>query len=139
MEAGGIGVLVARFRDLPSRRVFRDKDPRGWDEFLRILAEHSALASAHLIRGVITRRQPIFELEAELRALRVPTLVMAGDQDEPVIEPSLFMRRVIPHAGLVLIPKSGHTINLEEPGLFNLHVSEFLTAVENGRWGSWAG
>ena len=67
----------------------------------------------------------------------MPTLVMVGDQDEPCIEPGLFMRRHIPHAGLVTLPMSGHTINIEEPALFNLHVSEFLTAVENGRWGTW--
>jgi hypothetical protein len=26
---------------------------------------------------------------------------------------------------------------IEEPALFNQHVAEFLTAVENGRWGTW--
>jgi pimeloyl-ACP methyl ester carboxylesterase len=45
--------------------------------------------------------------------------------------------RYIPHAGLVMLPMTGHTANIEEPALFNLHVSEFLAAVENGRWGSW--
>ena len=32
---------------------------------------------------------------------------------------------------------TGHTANIEEPALFNLHVAEFLAAVENGRWGPW--
>lgn len=35
------------------------------------------------------------------------------------------------------VPSCGHTVNIEEPTLFNLHVSEFLTAVENGRWAGW--
>ncbi|MBI1725975.1 MAG: hypothetical protein HYR50_01770 [Candidatus Rokubacteria bacterium] len=47
------------------------------------------------------------------------------------------MKRHIPHAGLVILPMTGHTANIEEPGLFNLHVAEFLAAVENGRWGTW--
>jgi pimeloyl-ACP methyl ester carboxylesterase len=67
----------------------------------------------------------------------VPSLVVVGDQDEPCLEPSLFMRRHIPHAGLVMLPMTGHTANIEEPALCNLHVSEFLAAVENGRWGPW--
>jgi len=129
---------VTRLGAIPTRQVFRAKDPRGWNEFLRYLGEHSALASAHLIRGVILRRKTIFELEPELRRLSIPTLVMVGDQDEPCLEPGLFMRRLIPHAGLVILPMSGHTINIEEPALFNLHAAEFLTAVENGRWGSWS-
>ena len=137
VERGGMATLVERFGAIATRQVFRAKDPRGWEEFLRYLDEHSAQASAHLIRGVITKRKTIFALEPELGRLHVPTLVMVGDQDEPCIEPGLFMRRHIPHAGLVTLPMSGHTINIEEPALFNLHVSEFLTAVENGRWGAW--
>jgi pimeloyl-ACP methyl ester carboxylesterase len=49
------------------------------------------------------------------------------------------MRGWMPHAGLVLFPACGHTPNLEEPSLFNLHVAEFLAAVEGGRWAGWPG
>ena len=37
---------------------------------------------------------------------------------------------------LVVLPNSGHTINLEEPDAFNRAVLEFLTQVEEGRWGA---
>lgn len=57
--------------------------------------------------------------------------------EEPCLELGLFMKRHIPHAGLVMLPMTGHTANIEEPGLFNLHIAEFLAAVENGRWGTW--
>ena len=40
-------------------------------------------------------------------------------------------------AGLVMLPMTGHTSNIEEPALFNLHVAEFLAAVEHGRGGTW--
>ncbi|MBI2198932.1 MAG: hypothetical protein HYU42_10105 [Candidatus Rokubacteria bacterium] len=36
-----------------------------------------------------------------------------------------------------ILPMSGHTTTIEEPGAFNLHVAEFLAAVEHGRWGTW--
>ena len=137
LEREGIEALVRNFETLATRRAFRHKDPRGWDEFIRYAREHDAMACAHLIRGVITKRKTIFELEAKLHALRVPTLVMTGDQDEPCIEPALFMRRHIPNAGLVVVPMTGHTVNIEEPALFNAIAGEFLTAVENGRWGTW--
>ena len=37
-------------------------------------------------------------------------------------------------AGLVILPQSGHTLNLEEPDLFNRVMLDFLTAVEAGKW-----
>ncbi|NIW23255.1 MAG: alpha/beta hydrolase, partial [Gammaproteobacteria bacterium] len=40
----------------------------------------------------------------------------------------------VPKSGLLVIPKTGHTLNLEEPALFNRNVSEFLAMVEEGRW-----
>ncbi len=59
---------------------------------------------------------------------------MTGDEDDPCLEPGIFMKRTIPTAGLVVLPKSGHTINLEEPDLFNRALLDFLTAVDAGRW-----
>ena len=138
LERDGLEALIRNFETLPTRRAFRHKDPRGWDEFLAQAREHDATACAQIIRGVILARRTIFELEHELHALRVPTLLMTGDQDAPCVEPALFMREHLPHAGLVVVPMTGHTVNSEEPALFNLHVAEFLTAVENGRWGTWS-
>ena len=84
------------------------------------------------------KRKTIFELETELKALRVPTLIVVGDRDAPCVEPSRVMRNWMPQAGLVIFPACGHTSNLEEPSLFNLHVAEFLAAVEGGRWAGWS-
>jgi hypothetical protein len=44
------------------------------------------------------------------------------------------MKRLIPCSGLVVLPQSGHTVNLEEPDLFNRAVLDFLTAVQAGKW-----
>jgi len=101
--------------------------------------EHSGPGSANTMRGVQMRRKTIYELGPEIERMTVPALIVVGDQDEPCLEPGLFMKRHLPNAGLVMLPMCGHTANIEEPALFNLHVSEFLAAVENGRWGPWRG
>jgi pimeloyl-ACP methyl ester carboxylesterase len=139
LERNGIASLVHHFEIVPNRASFKQKDPRGFAEFLRQVAEHDAQACAHLAREVLIKRKTVVELEAELKVLRVPTLIMAGDRDAPSIEPSVLMRGWMPHAGLIVFPRCGHTANLEEPGLFNLHVAEFLAAVERGRWAGWSG
>jgi pimeloyl-ACP methyl ester carboxylesterase len=66
--------------------------------------------------------------------LTVPTLIVAGDEDDACLEPALYMKRMISTAGLLIIPKSGHTINLEEPDVFNRHVLDFVGIVDAGRW-----
>lgn len=117
-----------------TRLPFKRKDPKGWAEFCEQFAQHSALGSALTFQGVQLRRPIIFALKEQLNQLRVPTLVLIGDEDEPCVDPAVFMRREIPSSGLVVIPQSGHTINLEEPALFNQAVLDFLRMVEAGRW-----
>ena len=80
------------------------------------------------------RRPNLYGLEADLAGLEAPLLVMAGDEDEPCLEPSLWLKRTVPMAGLVILPRSGHTLNLEEPALFNQFLREFLDTVEAGAW-----
>jgi hypothetical protein len=33
-----------------------------------------------------------------------------------------------------MVPQTGHSVNLEEPGMFNQVLLNFLTAVDTGRW-----
>jgi pimeloyl-ACP methyl ester carboxylesterase len=136
-EREGTVAKQRNFAEAPTRIGFAAKDPRGWQEFLRNVLDHSGLGSALTTRGVMMKRKTIFELEPELKRLQVPSLIIVGDQDEPCLEPGLFMKRHIPHAGLVVMPMTGHTANIEEPSLFNQTVAEFLASVENGRWGTW--
>jgi len=133
LERDGIAAAITNFETLPMRASFRRKDPRGFAEFLRYVSEHDAQACAHLEREVVCKRKTVFEVEAELRALRVPTLIVVGDQDTPCLQPSLTMRNFVPNAGLLIFPTCGHTVNIEEPALFNLHVAEFLAGVDSDR------
>ena len=128
-------VPVAKDYGTTNIRVqLRRKDPMGFETFARLLSEHSATGSALTYQGFVMNRPTVFELEDKLKSLRVPTLVMIGDEDEPCIEPGIFMKRTIPVSGLSCFPQSGHAINLEEPDLFNRTVLDFLTAVEAERW-----
>lgn len=120
---------------LGSTRVqLQNKDPRGWQEFVDQMARHSALGSANTLRGVQKQRPSLYDLVDEMKKIAVPALVMTGDEDDPCLEASILMKRAIPTAGLVMLPKTGHALNLEEPGLFNQMLDEFFHQVEAGRW-----
>ena len=132
-EIGAAG--VAEFYANGAYRVqFKEKDPRGWQEFKDTLAEHSAKGAAMTMRGVQKQRPSLYDLEDELKAMKVPTLIVNGDEDDWCLEPGLYLKRTIPAAGLWIVPKTGHTVNLEEPALFNAQLAEFFAMVEVGRW-----
>jgi pimeloyl-ACP methyl ester carboxylesterase len=130
----GAAEVAKRYAVGPARVQFQNKDPRGWAEFALQLAEHSSQGSALTMRGVQAERPSLYDLTDELRALTVPTLIVSGDEDEGCLEPSLMLKRTIPTAGLAVLPKTGHTCNLEEPDAFNRLLERFFADVENGAW-----
>ncbi len=134
-ESIGMAKTAERYALGPTRVQYQNKDPRGWREFAEHLAEHSAKGSANTMRGVQAERPSLYDLVDDMAKLAVPTLIISGDEDEPCLEPSLLMKRLIPSAGLVFLPLTGHAINLEEPDGFNRAVQEFFTAVEHDAWG----
>jgi pimeloyl-ACP methyl ester carboxylesterase len=117
----------------PTRVQFQNKDPRGWAEFARQLAGQSALGHALTMRGVQMRRASLYELVDDMKRIDVPALIVTGDEDDPCLEPALLMKRSISTAGLVVLPFSGHTINIEEPEAFNRTLFEFFMRVDGGR------
>ncbi len=114
--------------------MFEEKDPRGHAEFLAQLAEHATEGSAATMEGVQRERPSLWALEAGFRKLDLPTLIIAGDEDDPTLEPGLFLKRTIPGAVLLVMPKCGHTMNLEDPDAFNRAVLDFVTHVDAGTW-----
>jgi pimeloyl-ACP methyl ester carboxylesterase len=98
------------------------------------LGEHSALGSANTQIGVQAERPSLYDLVAEMRAMTTPTLILTGDEDWPCLAPGILMKREIPTAALAVMPNCGHTINLEDPDLFNRTVGDFITQVDAGRW-----
>jgi pimeloyl-ACP methyl ester carboxylesterase len=133
-ESLGIEAAANAYALGATRVQLQNKDPRGWEEFRRMLTEHSARGSALTLRGVQKRRPSLFDLVAQMRQIRVPTLIVTGDEDDPCIEASILMKRTISTAAMVMLPRSGHAINLEEPALFNQLVEQFFHQVESGRW-----
>jgi pimeloyl-ACP methyl ester carboxylesterase len=134
LETLSLAESATSYASGPTRVQLQNKDPRGWEEFRRMLAEHSPRGSALTLRGVQQRRPSLYELVDQMRRMTTPVLVMAGDEDEPCLEASIMMKRNIPTAGLAILSRTGHALNLEEPALFNAIVAEFFHQVELGRW-----
>lgn len=134
IRAEGMDKMAGVYGRGPTRLVFEEKDPRGHAEFLAQLAEHSTEGSAGTMAGVQRERPSLFDLADGFRRMELPTLIVAGDEDDPTLEPGLFLKRTIPTSALLVMPKCGHTMNLEDPDAFNRAVLDFVTHVDAGTW-----
>ena len=130
----GAAHFAATYGHGPGRVQLQAKDPRGFAEFIRIFADHSDLGSANTMAGYQGRRPSLYTLTEALRATTTPTLIVAGDEDDPTLDPSLMLKRTLPAAALAVLPSSGHVLNLEEPALFNYLLEQFFAQVDSGRW-----
>ncbi|GAA0370318.1 alpha/beta hydrolase [Actinoallomurus spadix] len=71
---------------------------------------------------------------ASLARVRVPALIVVGDEDEftPIADARL-MHELIPGSTLVVVEGAAHMPNLERPAVFNEALSTFLDAIPGER------
>lgn len=126
----GMDEATYTYRNGDVRRLFKAKDPRGFDEANSHFISHSSLGSALTARGYQMRRSTIYDLGDRMKQMDVPMLIVAGDHDDPSLDPALFMKRTISGSRLWVIPHTTHALNLEEPDAFNRGVLDFLTEID---------
>lgn len=130
----GIAAAAPRYADGATRQTQKNKDPRGFAEFAKMLGEHSAEGHALTMLHLQAKRPTLWEMEADLKKFSLPLLIVVGDEDDWCLDGSVFLKRTVPTAGLLVIPRSGHTITSEEPAAFNAALAELFAASEAGRW-----
>ena len=123
-----------RYGDGPTRQSQKYKDPRGYAHFMKMLSEHSALGHSLTMLNLQAKRPTLWEMEADLKKFAPPLLVIVGDEDEWCVDASVYLRRTAPTAGLLVVPRTGHTITTEEPDKFNAALEELFAAAEADRW-----
>lgn len=129
------GVMPAREMALaPNRVQLRSKNEAAWQEFLDHLAEHDPVGAANTLAEVQAKRPGLHDFASQLETLEVPVLILAGDEDEPCLDVSLWLKRQMPYSALKLYPRSGHLINLEDPDQFHLDIAQFHDTLADGRW-----
>ena len=116
------------------RLRLRDKNPAAYAGFQERLAMRALNGPLQTLRRTVTGRPLLADLAGPLGKMEVPTLIVTGDEDHVCIDTSLWLKRLLPAAGLSLFPKTGHAVNLEEPELFNCTLDAFFDAIDTGRW-----
>jgi pimeloyl-ACP methyl ester carboxylesterase len=133
-ETEGPAKVAERYAVGPARVQLQNSNPRAWAEFAAALARHDPVGAALTMRGVQAARPSLYALVTELSRIDTPVLLIAGDEDEGCLEPAVMLKRTIPTSGLLILPRTGHTANLEDPDAFNRAVDAFLAAVARRAW-----
>jgi pimeloyl-ACP methyl ester carboxylesterase len=130
----GMAAAAVLYTDNPTRNTQKHKDPRGFAEFVRMLSEHSAEGHSLTMAMLQAKRPTLWDMEADLKKFSPPLLIIVGDEDETCLDGSVFLKRTAPTAGLLFVPRSGHTITSEEPDVINAALAELFAAAESDRW-----
>jgi pimeloyl-ACP methyl ester carboxylesterase len=120
--------------DSPYRLALRQKDAASFERWKAMLAEHDAVGQSNTLLGVQRDRPTLLDLCGRLGKSQVPLLFVAGDEDDPVLAANLAAKQASPRAGLLVLPRTAHTINHEEPGALSQALLEFITWVDAGSW-----
>jgi 3-oxoadipate enol-lactonase len=126
LDTGGTEAFADMAMASPLFAPYCAKGPEAQRFIRSCLMTHRARGVAHTARQVLAKRPRIYELERKLAGLRVPTLLIVGDGDDPCLKVHDFMARTIRGAESIVLRGTGHLSNLESSAAFNAAVSRFL-------------
>ena len=126
LDTGGTEAFADMAMASPLFAPYCAKGPSAQRFIRACLMTHRARGVAHTAREVLAKRPRIYELAPRLATLRVPTLLIVGDGDDPCLKIHDFMARTIPGARSIVLRDTGHLSNLESPAAFNAAVKRFL-------------
>jgi len=129
-----IADAAAKYARFPMRHTFEAKNPVDFAEFEKILAGLSPEGAALTMLNLQRDRPTLWDMEAALRDFSPPLLVLVGDEDHPCLDGSLFLKRTAPTAALQIVPRTGHTITMEEPDIVNAALRDYFAAATDGSW-----
>lgn len=120
---------IGNFADEFMKRLLYEKNyqnPALYKFIKDVINEQSAKSLAGASIAMATRTSTV----EQLKELYLPVLLMVGEQDTFSPLPNTErMHKIIKNSVMKIIPESGHLSPIENPEIFNKHLSEFLSQV----------
>jgi pimeloyl-ACP methyl ester carboxylesterase len=114
-----------------ARRIFPHPQQ---EEFRQLLIEQILQADPRAYRATMLALA-IFNVKRKLPGIQVPTLIITGENDTTVPPKNQkHLLELIPGSRQITIPSAGHAVTIDQPGLFNRCLIDFLD--ESHPWSS---
>jgi pimeloyl-ACP methyl ester carboxylesterase len=139
-EVVAFGVAAVQQHGMTELKRLQDElDPLGSPSYRRVMAERPGFAdyaarkwaSLSPVMWSVMATEVVSQPDqlAALAALRCPTLVMVGDEDQVFAEPSRAIAATVPGAQLAVIPTAGHSPQFENPEAWLATLLDFLGSL----------
>lgn len=126
-------VGIARFADIldaqgpgplesPAAKRAREQRPELVEQMARSIRSCSPAMYASMLHAMLDAEDRL----PRLPSIAVPTLVLVGEEDALLVEPSRRMAAAIPGARLEVIPDAGHSPQFENPPAWAKALTSFL-------------
>jgi pimeloyl-ACP methyl ester carboxylesterase len=127
IRLGGAAVAADALLDKLLGATTRSRRPEVAGRARRLIEANPPAGICDALAGIAARD----DSTPFLREIRVPTLVVVGEEDE-ITPPSdaEALRGGIPRSALAVVPEAGHLANLENPGAWNAALVGFLEGLE---------
>jgi len=126
IDRGDIDEVVCDMLRSEFFKRYAQRDRRSRDYMAGLIRATPPLGLSRTLTEVLARRKSLFRTTTMLRALQVPTLIMAGRFDNVCRVPAHLLADNIPNATLEWIEGAGHMAPIENPGLFTARLGSFL-------------
>jgi pimeloyl-ACP methyl ester carboxylesterase len=112
-----VGPLVSEPKPLRDR--YAQRSPDGGEHFTAVFEKSRAMWAV----------EPTLTLD-DLRRIRAPALVLAGDDDLMTLAHTASLYESLPAGQLAVVPGTSHAVVLEKPELVGRLIGDFLSAPE---------
>ncbi len=109
---------IVAFADQPYTRNVLTYTPR------EVMLQQNPIGLANMVRNVVGQHDSV--VMEHLGNVKVPTLIIVGENDTPFLVAADYMAKTIPGSRRVTIPQAGHAANLDNVVAFNQAVLSFL-------------
>jgi pimeloyl-ACP methyl ester carboxylesterase len=123
---GAVDELVCDMLRSELFKVYARRNARRRDHMAALIRATPIDGLRFMLSEVLAKRKSLFRLTGVLKSVRVPTLVVVGEQDYACSKAARLLAQTIPNAALKIIEGSGHMSPLEQPAAFNAALMDFL-------------
>jgi 3-oxoadipate enol-lactonase len=113
VQREGMEKAAEVFFSLPLLQGLAESNPERFQKEKAHFAKSSAVGFVQSCLA-IAKMEPLID---RLSAIKAPTLVLAGEKDEPYLAYLDLYARQIPNCKKQIVPRAGHVSNLENPGI----------------------
>ena len=123
---GAVDELVCEMLRSELFKVYARRNARRRDHMAALIRATPVHGLRFLLSEVLAKRKSLFRLTGVLQSVRVPTLVVVGQQDYVCSKAARLIAQTIPNAALKIIENSGHMSPIEQPAAFSAALTGFL-------------